>query len=148
MTEWAAEAGFSHGVPDRVPEPRALPSVTTVLAAFRSAGCHGTAWFTVSGADPGLMLPECPNPSLCAQQGGLDLGEFTLQGADADQGLTPDTAVGHLAFRKPAGAAVLTAMCALVPLSGPQLVFDDSGDRVFAVHPGDRPGDLTAVWPW
>lgn len=146
MTEWAAEASFSHGVPGRAPEPRALPSVATVLTAFRSAGCHGTAWFAVSDWDQGL--PECPDPAHCAERGGLDLGEFTLRGAGAEQMLTPATAVAHLAFRKPIGAAVLAAMCALAPVGGPQLIFDDSADRVFVVHPGDRAQDLTAIWPW
>jgi hypothetical protein len=48
---WAAEASFAYGVPDEAPTARELPTVADVLAAFRAAGCHGTAWFEVAGSD-------------------------------------------------------------------------------------------------
>jgi hypothetical protein len=43
---------------------------------------------------------------------------------------------------------VLAAMCALAPVAGPQIVFDDSGDTVFVVRPGEQAGDLAGEWPW
>lgn len=149
--EWAASARFSRGVPDQVSEPWPLPSVTEVLNAFRSAGCHGTAWFEVGGVDAVEGLPGCPDPGTCGSAGGLDLGEVGLGVAGRvgdEQSLPAQGAVERMSFRKPVGAAVLHAVCALTPLAGPQLVFDDSADQVFVLWPGERIADVVKEWPW
>jgi hypothetical protein len=151
MADWAKSTSFSRGVPDRAPPPRPLPSVGDVLRAFRAAGCHGTPWFTVDAAGSAGQLERCPDPSACARTDGRDLGEVSLRAgdrADPDQPLALDAAVRSLSFRKPDGIAVLAAMCALTPVAGAQLVYDDSADEVFVVRPGERAEDLASEWPW
>ncbi|WP_328459329.1 hypothetical protein OHA21_26815 [Actinoplanes sp. NBC_00393] len=136
--EWAASASFSRGVPEQMPASRPLPSVRDVLAAFRAAGCHGTAWFDLIGtAEP---LEECPDPGTCYSAGGLDLGEVRLSMVEAS--------VEAVSFRKPVPVAVLTAASALASTAGPQLVFDDSADSLFVVWPGESAESLLAEWPW
>src|SRR5690349_21844669 len=93
VLEWAATASFSHGVPDRVPASQRLPLVADVLAAFRSAGCHGTAWFTVEDQDTAAWLPSCPNPAECVAVGGMDVGEVSLRTVDQKKDVRTDTAV-------------------------------------------------------
>lgn len=78
----------------------------------------------------------------------MDLGEVSLHTANKEQDVWADTAVEAVGFRKPAGVAVLHAVCALTVSAGVLLVFDDSADQVFVVSPGDRPEDLAAYWPW
>jgi hypothetical protein len=151
VLEWAASASFSRGVPDQPPNPKPLPSVGDVLAAFRAAGCHGTVSSNLSGTDPTAPLEECPDPAVCSSVDGLDLGEVSLRvvGQDEhDQALEPTASVEAMSFRKPVPAAVLAAACALALSAGPQLVFDDSADSVFVVWPGERADDLVAEWPW
>lgn len=150
MLNWATSVGFSRGVPDRAPKPLPLPSVVDVLAAFKAAGCHGTAWFKVFGEDPASSLAECPGSDACFRSNGLDLGEVNVQvvGHVHSVQVPPDAAVESIAFRKPVGVAVLAALCALALTAGPQLVFDDSADSVFVVWPGERRDDLIGEWPW
>lgn len=108
-----------------------------MLTAFRSAGCHGDAWF--GGVDATEWLPPCSGS--CAN----DLGEVTL-GTEGE--LRMDSPVGDIGFRKPSGTAVLAAVCALTAVAGPVAVFDDSGDAVFVVHPAGRPAELRPRWFW
>ena len=134
-----------------MPTSVALPSVVDVLAAFSTAGCHGTAWFKVRGEDSASRLAECPGSDACSRSGGLDLGEVSVRvvgHVDSERPMPSDAAVESIAFRKPVGVAVLTALCALALTAGPQLVFDDSADCVFVVWPGERPDDLIGEWPW
>jgi hypothetical protein len=96
MAEWATAASFSRGVPQRAPSPLPLPSAAEVLAAFRHAECHGSAWFTVSGIAPRWQLPECPDPDGCSRSGGRDLGEVSLLAigsADGEQPIPMNAAV-------------------------------------------------------
>ncbi|GAA2915868.1 hypothetical protein Acy02nite_91860 [Actinoplanes cyaneus] len=151
MLEWAMSAQFSRGIPASAPLPLPLPSAADVLAAFRGAGCHGSAWFKIHGDDPRLRLPECRDPDSCYRVGGRDLGEVdlaTVGQVDSEQPITGDAAVAGVSFRKPIGVAVLAAVCELAALAGSQLVFDDSADRVFVVRPGEQPADLVGQWPW
>jgi hypothetical protein len=151
ILEWTAAAPRRRGVPERLPGPAPLPSLHNVLAAFGAAGCHGSAWFRVTDAATGTLLAECPDPASCSRNGGLDLGEVspTAVGyAGPDRPLPSEAAIEGTSFRKPAPGAVLAAMCALAPIAGPQLVFDDSAGTVFVVHPGERAEDLAAEWPW
>lgn len=148
---WAATADFSHGVPDRVPEPQPLPRVCEVLDGFRSAGCHGTPWFDVDGLEAGSGLPMCPDPITCASKAGLDLGEVSLHVAGKarhDRPLAPDALVETVSFRKPSGQAALHAVCALTAVAGPMLVCDDSAAEVIVVWPKDRAAALSTVWRW
>ncbi|GAA4959234.1 hypothetical protein GCM10025331_57450 [Actinoplanes utahensis] len=142
MREFADGVSFTRGLPAGPIPANPPPTVAAVLAAFRAAGCHGTAWFRLSDADPAAHLPECPNPSACD---GLDLGEINIH---AGQVIDLGTPVDHLAFRKPHPAAVLAAACALAGTCGPRLVFDDSCEDFFAVHPGETAAALRADWPW
>ncbi|MFG2059159.1 hypothetical protein ACGFI9_34595 [Micromonospora sp. NPDC048930] len=122
-----------------------------VLSAFREAGCHGVPWFRVAGHDLTPDLPGCPDPATCASMGGLDLGEVSLGVVDRAAGDEPvelDQAVTDIGFRKPSGTAVLAAVVALASQAGSLLVFDDSGEHVFVVSPGDDPTHLAAHWPW
>jgi hypothetical protein len=151
ILQWTASASASRGVPERLPAPAPLPSAHAVLTALRAAGCHGTAWFKVTDAATAALLAECPDPGACSRTGGLDLGEVSLTAAgyaDPDQPLPADAVIEGTSFRKPVPAAVLAAMCALAPVAGPQIVFDDSGDIVFVVRPGEQAGDLAGEWPW
>ncbi|WP_197699071.1 hypothetical protein [Micromonospora inositola] len=148
--EWAAGAESSFGLPEEPPAARELPMVAQVLAAFREAGCHGVPWFQVAGRDVASQLPGCPDPATCASVGGLDLGEVSLgvDGAGGDEPVKLDQAVTDIGFRKPSGGAVLAATVALASQAGPLLVFDDSGEHVFVVSPGDDPTHLAQHWPW
>lgn len=148
--EWAAEAESSFGLPEEPPAARELPTVAQVLSAFREAGCHGVPWFQVAGHDLTRDLPGCPDPATCASVDGLDLGEVSLgvDGADGDEPVELNQAVTDVGFRKPSGRAVLAAAVALASQAGPLLVFDDSGEHVFVVSPGDDPTHLTGPWPW
>ncbi|MGK5672209.1 hypothetical protein ACSNOB_05110 [Micromonospora sp. URMC 106] len=121
-----------------------------VLSAFREAGCHGVPWFQVAGHDLTRVLPGCPDPASCAAMGGLDLGEVSLgvDGADGDEPVELGQAVTDIGFRKPSGSAVLAAVVALASRAGPLLVFDDSGEQVFLVSPGEDSTHLAAYWPW
>jgi hypothetical protein len=151
ILEWTASAPRRRGVPDRPADPAPLPSTRTVLAAFQAAGCHGEAWFTVTDAETAALLAGCPDRGDCSRAGGLDLGEVSLTAighAGPDQPLPANAAIEGTSFRKPASGAVLAAMCALAPVAGPQLVFDDSAETVFVVRPGERAEDLAAEWPW
>jgi hypothetical protein len=69
-------------------------------------------------------------------------------GAGGDEPLELDQAVTDIGFRKPSGSAVLAAVVALASQTGPLLVFDDSGENVFVVSPGDDPTHLAGHWPW
>ncbi|RQX16537.1 hypothetical protein DDE19_14880 [Micromonospora ureilytica] len=124
--------------------------MSQVLSAFREAGCHGVPWFQVVGQEVTSDLPGCPDRATCASMGGLDLGEVSLgvDGADGDEPVELDQAVTDIGFRKPSGTAVLAAVVALASQAGPLLVFDDSGEHVFVVSPGDDPTDLAQHWPW
>lgn len=148
--EWAAGAESSFGLPEEPPAARELPTVSQVLSAFREAGCHGVPWFQVVGQEVTSDLPGCPDRATCASMGGLDLGEVSLgvDGADGDEPVELDQAVTDIGFRKPSGTAVLAAVVALASQAGPLLVFDDSGEHVFVVSPGDDPTDLAQHWPW
>ena len=151
VLEWAATASHSRGVPSTAPTAVPLPTVTEVLTAFHEAGCHGEAWFEISGAEAAPTLRECPDPGSCAGNGGLDIGEVALRGpAQAHFGrlLSTTTSVETVSFRKPTGAGALAAVCALARVSGPQLVFDDSADTVFVVWPNEVAGTLAHEWPW
>lgn len=151
MAEWIAQTGRSRGLPDGVPEALPLPSAAVVLGAFRSAGCHGTNWFEILGEAVGSRLPVCQDPGGCGGAGGLDLGEVSLQSPGRASSLEPmsmDAAVEAVSFRKPNGAAVLQAVCALALIAGPQLVFDDQLDAAFVIWPGDRPEVLQVEWFW
>ncbi|MFD6563185.1 hypothetical protein [Micromonospora profundi] len=107
-------------------------------------------WFQVTGQGVTSDLPGCPDPATCASMGGPDLGEVSLgvDGADGDEPVELDQAVTDIGFRKPSGTAVLAAAVALASHAGPLLVFDDSGEHVFVVSPGDDPTDLAQHWPW
>jgi hypothetical protein len=59
-----------------------------------------------------------------------------------------DAKVEGILLRKPSGVGALSAMCQLTSKAGPQLVFDDSADRVFVVRPEENPEDLVREWPW
>jgi hypothetical protein len=151
VLEWAATATYSRGVPSTMPAAVPLPTVADVLAALRHAGCHGEAWFQVGDADAAPPLMQCPDPASCAHDGGLDLGEVSVHGAEqANLGLPLgfNTRVETVSFRKPSGAGALAAVCALVSVAGPQVVFDDSADRAFVVWPGEVEADLVQDWPW
>lgn len=151
ILEWTASASQKRGVPARVNDVAPLPSARTVLDAFREAGCHGEAWFKVAGTETTALLDACPDPGACSRTGGLDLGEVSLTAAGhagPDQPLPADAVIEGTSFRKPSGRAVLAAMCALAPVAGPQLVFDDSAGIVFVVRPGERAEELAAEWPW
>jgi len=142
---------FSRGLPDHEPGPQPPTRVLDVLAAFRAAGCHGTAWFEVSDLDADLGLPRCPDPTGCGDAGGLDLGEVSLyaaEQADCERPLQAGTTVDGVSFRKPSGAAVLHAVCALTAVTGPLLAYDPSGDQVFVAWPDERAQDLAGEWPW
>ncbi|HXT93018.1 MAG TPA: hypothetical protein VN714_27610 [Trebonia sp.] len=148
---WAGSADFARGVPDHVPGPQSPPRVLDVLGAFRAVGCHGTAWFEVSDLDAASWLPECPDPMSCEETGGRHLGEVSLHvaGQAADKRpLRTGTTVEGLSFRKPSGAAVLHAVCALTAAAGPLLVYDPAGNQVFVVWPTERAEELTGEWPW
>ena len=145
---WAAAASSTRGVPLVAPAPEPLPSVADVLVSFRDAGCHGTAWFTVTDAAAAPALAECPDPRVCAETGGLDLGEVGLRAVGGSDAVSPGDEVEAISFRKPSGVAVLTAVCRLASAAGPQLVFDDSADRVFVIRPNEDPDDLVGEWPW
>jgi hypothetical protein len=148
---WAASVSFSRGLPDHEPGPQPSVRVLDVLATFRAAGCHGTAWFEVSDLDSGLGLPRCPDPRGCYDDGGLELGEVSLYvagQAGSKRPLQTGTTVDGVSFRKPSGAAVLHAVCALTAVSGPLLVYDPAGDQVFVVWPGELAEDLAGEWPW
>lgn len=149
--EWAARASFSHGLPEHVPGPRALPTAAQVVGAFTSAGCHGQAWFTLESPDASGGLPPCPDPGECARRGGLDLGEVALTSADpsADrEHLAPGTPVADIGFRTPSPRAVLAGLSALAAAAGPLLTYDDTADRVFVIHEGDQLDNLATDWPW
>ncbi|WP_406084440.1 hypothetical protein OHA01_08285 [Micromonospora zamorensis] len=148
--EWAADAESSFGLPVEPPPARDLPMVAQVLAAFRRAGCHGVPWFQVAGHDVTGDLPGCPDPATCTSVGGMDLGEVSMgvDGAGGDEPVELDQAVADIGFRKPSGIAVLAAAVALAPQAGPLLVFDDSGEHVFVVSPGDDLAHLARHWPW
>jgi hypothetical protein len=148
--EWAAGAESSFGLPDEPPAARELPTVAQVLSAFREPGCHGVPWFQVAGHDLTRDLPGCPDPATCASVGGLDLGEVSLgvDGADGDEPVVLDQAVTDIGFRKPSGTAVLAVVVALASQAGPLLVFDDSGEHMFVVSPGDDLTHLATLWPW
>jgi hypothetical protein len=151
VLEWAATATYSRGVPSTVPATVPLPTAADVLIALRHAGCHGEARFQVGDDDAAPPLMQCPDPASCARDGGLDLGEVGLRGAEqADFGLplSSNTRVETVWLRKPSGAGALAAVCALVSVTGPQLVFDDSADRAFVVWPGEIEADLVQDWPW
>lgn len=151
VLEWVAGASHSRGFPDTVPAAVPLPTVAEVLAAFHDAGCHGEAWFEVSDAEVSPPLRRCPDPALCQRNGGLDIGEVTLRGAEqAGRGvpLSSSTRVETVSFRKPSRAGALAAVCALASVSGPQLVFDGSADQVFVVWPNELEADLAQQWPW
>ncbi|MFI7598861.1 hypothetical protein [Actinoplanes sp. NPDC049681] len=151
VLEWVGAASHSRGVPDTVPAAVPLPTVAEVLAAFRNAGCHGEAWFQVRDAGVSPPLTRCPDPASCGREGGLDIGEVTLRGAERADGrvpLTSATRVVSMSFRKPSRAGVLAAVCALASVSGPQLVFDDSADEVFVAWPNELEADLAREWPW
>ncbi|SCL57676.1 hypothetical protein GA0070606_2812 [Micromonospora citrea] len=149
--EWAAGAESSFGLPEEPPAACELPTVAQVLSAFREAGCHGVPWFQIAGHDLTWDLPGCPDPATCVSNGGLDLGEVSLgvvDGADGDEPVELDQAVTDIGFRKPSGSAVLATAVALASQAGPLLVFDDSGEKVFVVSPGDDPTHLARHWPW
>jgi hypothetical protein len=148
--EWAAGVESSFGLPEEPPAARELPTVAQVLSAFGEAGCHGVPWFQVAGHDLARDLPGCPDPASCAAMGGLDLGEVSLgvDGVDGDEPVGLGQAVTDIGFRKPSGSAVLAAVVALASRAGPLLVFDDSGEHVFVVSPGDDSTHLAAHWPW
>jgi hypothetical protein len=151
VLEWATAASSSRGVPDRAPAPVPLPSVAEVLTAFRDAGCHGTAWFAVADAAAAPPLTECPDSDACARAGGLDLGEVSLRTVGLEGAvlaMSSHAGVEAMSFRKPSGVAVLTAVCRLTSTAGPQLVFDDSADKVFVVWPNELAEDLVSEWPW
>ena len=151
VLEWAAAASSSRGVPDRASASTPLPTVADVLGVFGDAGCHGTAWFTIVEAEAAPSLTECPNPGACARVGGLDLGEVGLRvvgQGDIGLAVPSDARVKEISFRKPSGVAVLTAVCELTLIAGPQLVFDDLADRVFVVWPDELTEDLVREWPW
>ena len=143
--EWVTSPEVTaHRVPAQAPEPRPFPSLREVVAAFRAAGCHGDSWFRTNG-DPATVLPPCPGLK-CRTN---DLGEVSptrKTGGDNDVWL-PDTPVESVGFRKPSGYAVLRAVCALTPATGPLLVADEDGE-VFIVSPGDQPEALEPDWPW
>jgi hypothetical protein len=148
---WAASADSARGLPDHVPGPQPPARVLDVLGAFRAAGCHGRAWFEVSDLDPGLGLPQCPDPMTCADTGGMDLGEVSLHVAGQAGGEHPlqaDAAVEGVSFRKPSGAAALHAACALTAVTGPLLVYEPSANQVLVVWPDEQAKDLAGEWPW
>jgi hypothetical protein len=141
---WAASADSPRGLPYHVPGPQPSARVLDVLGAFRAAGCHGRAWFEVRHLDPGLGLPQCPDPITCAGTGGLDLGEVSLHVAGQAGGEHPlqaDDAVEGVSFRKPSGAAALHAACALTAVTGPLLVYEPSANQVFVVWPDEQAED-------
>nr|BFE57660.1 hypothetical protein GCM10020063_021860 [Dactylosporangium thailandense] len=151
LSEWLASVQSVRGAPDHAPEPVPLPSAAEVLDAFRSAGCHGTNWFRLLGEEAGSRLPECPDAGTCASLGGHDLGEVSVYCAGGTSSLQPipaDAAVETVSFRKPSAAAVLRAVCALAPIAGPQLVFDDSAAAAFVVWPDEHADALMNDWPW
>jgi hypothetical protein len=127
--DWAVSAGTSFGMPDDQPPTQALPQAAHVVQEFRAAGCHGTAWFHITGLDSLNQLPECPRPETCASSGGLDLGEVRLDPGNGDcDHLEPTTPIEVVTFRKPVSLAVLTAMHRLASSAGPMLIFDDGAD--------------------
>lgn len=148
--EWAAGAESSFGLPEEPPAAHELPTVAQVLSAFRETGCHGVPWFRVAGHDLTRDLPGRPGPASCASVDGLDLGEVSLgvDGADGDEPVELNQAVTDMGFRKPSGYAVLATAMVLASQAGPLLVFDDSGEHVFVVSPGDDPTHLAQRWPW
>lgn len=152
VLDWAASVGCSRGLPDHGPDPQPLPTLADVLSAFQAAQCHGMAWFEVGDLAAGSVLAACPDPWACQSTGGLDLGEVSLHVGGKISGEDPlpvDAAVEGIHFRKPSGAAVLHAVCALTPVAGPILVCHDSGgDGAFVIWPHERPEDLAADWPW
>jgi hypothetical protein len=148
---WAASAAYTYGIPESPPEPQPFPLVKDVLAAFGTAGCHGTAWFTVDGVDRETALPPCPDPAGCREAAGLDLGEVTIDSADQEHPAEPlrlDATVDAVSFSKPVGRAALQAVCAMTAAAGPILVFDDTAVRMVVVTPRDTAEDLVAHWPW
>lgn len=145
--DWAAGVAFAYGLPDQPPPARELPTVRQILSAFRQANCHGVAWFRISGRNPSMDLPPCPDPPKCAEVDGLDLGEVSLQTDDEDD-LQLDTRVTTIVFRKPSGRAVLAAMLALASQAGPLLVFDDTADKLIVVSTDDDESRMAEHWPW
>jgi hypothetical protein len=149
--EWLTSRPSAYGLPDRLPEPMPLPSVTMVLDALRSAGCHGQPWYKV--ADDAGERTQLSAP-IAGDLEQYYLGEVSL---DID-GRKPDDAAGPVisshdlvqgvGFRKPHPVAVLRAVCALAAVGGPMVAFDDHCDTVFVVHPQDTFASLQPRWPW
>jgi hypothetical protein len=146
--EWAASMNVVRGLPDHVPEPRPLPTVGEIVAGFRSAGCHGDAWFAVAGQPHGL--PPCVDPQACQAAHQLHLGEVTFEVPERGPTEAPqvDDPVSNIGFRKPLGIAVLRGLCAVAATGGSMFVFDDQVDRAFVVYPTDSPEATAAHWPW
>ena len=131
-----------------------MPTIEHVLSAFRQAGCHGKAHARVRGPNASVDLPPCPDPEACAESDGLHLGEIGLQVDDrgtskwshsTSDELEPDAAVTAIQFRNPTGRGLYAAALALVPQSGPQLVFNDR-DTVFVVSADDDPPRMAGHW--
>jgi hypothetical protein len=125
-----------------------LPTVKEVLTGLRTAGCHGTAWYSIIGADD-TGLASCPNRDLCDRLPGPDLGEVSITVEGADSLAAPirlDDRVTQVAFRSPRGG-VLRAARTLALIGGEQLVFD-TDVNVLVVSPDDTDEDLESVWPW
>lgn len=148
VLDWARELALT-AVPEQPPPDRALPTVKEFLTGLRTAGCHGTAWYSIiCGDDPGL--PSCPNQALCDRIPGPDLGEVSIKVEGAESLAAPiriDDRVTQVAIRKPRGG-LQRAVRTLALIGGEQLVFDDSDLNVLVVSPDDTDEDLEPAWPW
>ncbi|WP_232666532.1 hypothetical protein [Pseudonocardia sp. TRM90224] len=143
-------SGRVFGRLDLAPGPSDLPTAADVVSALRRSGGHGTPWFDIEGIDQSSILPSCQMPAECDAIGGHDLGEISLHRADErDTGpLAPDVRIGCVSFRKPAGAAVLSAVVELVSVAGPTLAFCDSDLDFVVVSMEDTVDAVAGRWPW
>ena len=69
VLEWVREFA-PNAIPERLPEPRPLPTVEQILAALRDAGCRWDPWYE-------LAAPAAPSS-------GLYLGEMSIKVVDGE----------------------------------------------------------------
>ena len=141
---WLQSNPDTLGVPADPPPPLALPTVRDVLAALERAGLHGEPWYRVVDDADGPSLPPCPRGDACDRT--MDLGEVLIRGGGIE-GLSLETTVDHVSFRKPGMPAGVRGALAFAEVAGPVMAMHDSSGAVIVLHPADDPAAVEAVWP-
>ena len=154
LFEWAAAASSSRGVPDRAPTPIPLPFSHGRSDCLPRRGLprYGTVPFTVADVNAAPPLTEVPGiPAHVRVPADLTSARSVCAPSanptpDWQCHPPPPSRPSHSANRP--ASPYSTAIYKLSSTAGPQLIFDDSADRVFVIRPDEPTEDLVREWPW